>query len=284
MQLIRVLPAPLFAALAVSAPLAAPQISVNYEQLRQLSQEVQQFAHSTTGQFSSISTEFESVYGSLTGSTQESLARLLSSLSESVGRIQQVSSTISTALDDSTSSYEGAESSAAIFTRRSATSAEADNRNWDRIRARDDTVPQSMAEVGTDSMAEKEHSIAAVSPEGPENAKDAVVGSGDVGGDEIMGPIPTASPGSTESVAPVGVGSVGDGSVAPSQTGIDQSLSPVGNAVDQSVSPEGTGVDQSLSPEGNTVDQSISPEGNTVDQSISPEGNAVDESLSPEGT
>jgi hypothetical protein len=68
MQLLKVLPAPLFAALVASAPLAAPQISVEYEQFLQFSRDVQAFADSTSSQFSQVSAQFDILTGTYSGS------------------------------------------------------------------------------------------------------------------------------------------------------------------------------------------------------------------------
>ncbi|KAL4971734.1 hypothetical protein BDW66DRAFT_145571 [Aspergillus desertorum] len=291
MQLIKALPAPLFAALAASAPLAAPQSAADYEQLRQVSQGVQRFADSTSSQFSEVSAQFDSVAGSFSGNTQESFALLLGSLSESVHEIQRTSSEISSALDDATTSYEDAESVAAgfFFKRRRVTATVADGSKWDKLRARDDAAPQSMAGAGTDGVPENDGSIATVSDGASETVKEAAAGSDGNDGGEITGADPTASLPSAGSVTSNEATSDGSSeeSVTPEQAtgaGVDQSLSPGGTGLDQSVTPEGTGVDQSLSPEGTGVDQSVTPEGTGVDQSLSPGGTGVDQSLSPGGT
>ena len=70
MQLLKVLPAPLFVALVASAPLAAPQISVDYGQLEQFAQDIQSFADSTSSQFSQVSAQSDVLTGSYSGSAQ----------------------------------------------------------------------------------------------------------------------------------------------------------------------------------------------------------------------
>ncbi|KAL4971548.1 hypothetical protein BDW66DRAFT_145963 [Aspergillus desertorum] len=66
--------ASLFAALAVSIPLPAPQVSVDYGQIQALSSSVKSFAESTASQFNSVSGQSDALSASFSGSTQVRLS------------------------------------------------------------------------------------------------------------------------------------------------------------------------------------------------------------------
>ncbi|KAL3429054.1 hypothetical protein BDV09DRAFT_200986, partial [Aspergillus tetrazonus] len=215
MQLLKVLLAPLFATLVASAPLAAPQISVDYGQSEQFAQDIQSFADSTSSQFSQVSAQFDVLTGSYSGSAQESLAQLFAKLSDSVYDIQRVSTDIASTIDATASAYEDAESSAigTFFSKR------------DKLRARDDAA--AMAEAGlmkeagfmneAGLMNKVDDSIAPVS--GSQTAEDAVAEMAEVDGvddADTMSIVPTAAP-STGSVTPEQATGSGAEGVTPEQ-------------------------------------------------------------------
>ncbi|KAJ6186719.1 hypothetical protein N7519_008020 [Penicillium mononematosum] len=110
MHFSKIIPVTLFAVLAVAAPAPAPQMSVNLEQVRQLSQNIQSWASSTDSGFASLNDQLKAL--DFSGQTaQQSLAGAMAQLQESVAKVTDVASQIASALDGSTESYQEAEQS-----------------------------------------------------------------------------------------------------------------------------------------------------------------------------
>ncbi|KAL5341348.1 hypothetical protein BJX70DRAFT_396067 [Aspergillus crustosus] len=111
MHFSKILSTGLFAAFTVAAPLPAPQISVDFGTIQQLSQSIQSFAANTGNGISQISSQSQAVSPGL-GAVADAFNQLFSQFQQAGAQLQETSAKIAATLNSLTSSYEQTEQSA----------------------------------------------------------------------------------------------------------------------------------------------------------------------------